>query len=59
LPNCVTPNWKKDRGKEPQRNQTQFPWFWKNGKFTGERVNDVHLTVAEKRAARDRAESQS
>jgi hypothetical protein len=48
---------KKDRGKEPTRDRVQFPWFWKNGKFTGERVNDVHLTVAEKCAAR--AEGQS
>ncbi|MEW8279845.1 MAG: N-6 DNA methylase [Candidatus Thiodiazotropha sp.] len=45
-------HWKKDRGKEPTRDQEQFPWFWKDGKFTGERVNDVHLTNAEKRAAR-------
>lgn len=47
-------HWKKDRGKEPLREQAQYPWFWENGKFTGERVNDVHLTAAEKRAARDR-----
>ncbi len=46
----------KDRGKEPIRDQAQFAWFWNNGKFTGERANDVHLTVAEKRAARERAE---
>ncbi|MES9989482.1 MAG: DNA methyltransferase [Candidatus Thiodiazotropha endolucinida] len=45
-------HWKKDRGKEPTRDQAQFPWFWKAGKFTGERVNDVHLTITEKRAAR-------
>ena len=45
-------HWKKDRGKEPIRDQAQFPWFWKNDKFTGERVNDVHLTIADKRAAR-------
>lgn len=51
----ATPNihWKKDRGKEPMREQAQFPWFWNNGKFTGERVNDVHLTTAEKHAARE------
>ena len=50
----VKPNihWKKDRGKEPVRDQGQFPWFWDNGKFTGERINDVHLTITEKRAAR-------
>ena len=46
-------HWRKDRGKEPLRDQAQFPWFWKNGKFTGERVNDVHLTNGEKRAARE------
>ena len=45
-------HWKKDRGKEPIRDEAQFPWFWKNGKFTGERVNDVHLSIADKRAAR-------
>ena len=48
-------HWRKDRGKEPVREETQFPWFWKSGKFTGERVNDVHLTIAEKRAVRARA----
>ena len=36
--------WEKDRGNEPQRPKEEFPWFWKDGKFTGERVNDVHLT---------------
>lgn len=46
-------NWSKDRGKEPTRPQEQFPWFWKNGKFTGDRVNDVHLTNEEKRKARE------
>ncbi|HZJ12448.1 MAG TPA: SAM-dependent methyltransferase, partial [Methyloceanibacter sp.] len=48
-------HWRTDRGKEPMRDQAQFPWFWKNDKFTGARVNDVHLTVAQKRAARERA----
>ena len=57
----VKPNihWKKDRGKEPARDQEQFPWLWNRDKFTGERVNDVHLTIAEKRAARERAGRQS
>ena len=45
-------HWRKDRGKEPMRDRAQFPWFWSNGHFTGERVNDMHLAVAEKRAAR-------
>ncbi|HEN46768.1 MAG TPA: hypothetical protein ENI75_00200, partial [Mizugakiibacter sp.] len=48
--------WSKDRGKEPMREQEPFPWFWNDGKFTGERVNDVHLTNAEKKTARERAE---
>jgi hypothetical protein len=45
--------WTKDRGKEPERDRKQFPWFWDGGVFTGDRVNDVHLTLAEKRAARE------
>jgi hypothetical protein len=44
--------WTKDRGKEPERDRKQFPWFWEDGVFTGDRVNDLHLTLAEKRAAR-------
>ena len=48
-------HWKKDRGKEPVREQSQYPWFGRRGKFTGERINDLHFTVAEKRAACDRA----
>lgn len=49
--------WNKDRGAEPQsiRPKDQFPWFWKGSEFTGERVNDVHLSNAEKRSARKRA----
>ena len=45
-------HWKKDRGKEPVREEGQFPWFWRNGQFTGERVNDMHLRIADKRNAR-------
>lgn len=52
-------HWKKDRGKEPTRGQGQFPWLWENGKFTGERINDVHLTIADKRAARDHAKEKT
>ena len=57
----VKPNihWKKDRGKEPVRDQGPFPWFWDNGKFTGERINDVHLTITEKRAALDRPKEET
>ena len=38
------------------RPRKQCPWFWDADKFSGERVNDVHLTNAEKHAARERAE---
>ena len=41
-------HWRKDRGREPLREQERFPWFWRDGEFTGERVNDVHLSTAEK-----------
>ncbi len=38
-------NWKKDRGADP----ASAPWF---KVFNGDRINDHHLTLAEKRAAR-------
>jgi hypothetical protein len=44
--------WTKDRGTEPKRDKDQFPWFWNGTTFTGERVNDIHLTIDQKRAAR-------
>jgi hypothetical protein len=54
--------WDKDRGKEPQRDKADYPWFWYDTEpptdcpggpeFTGNRWNDVHLTFARKRAAR-------
>jgi hypothetical protein len=49
-----TPNikWTKDRGKEPQRDKAEFPWFWDGNSFTGDRLNDIHLTIAEKHKAR-------
>ncbi|MGA8597483.1 MAG: N-6 DNA methylase [Bryobacteraceae bacterium] len=40
----------KDRGKEPPRDPEDFPWFDRST----DRTNDVHLTIAEKQAARDR-----
>jgi hypothetical protein len=46
--------WTKDRGKEPQHDPEEFPWFWKNGAFTGDRINDYHLTNVQKRAAREK-----
>ena len=65
--------WDKDRGKEPDRPKKNFPWFWScdpeanpahetdftgEREFTGERWNEVHYTLAVKRAARE-AESRS
>ena len=54
--------WDKDRGKEPERDKAEYPWFWcaeepgtdpKPGKeFTGNRWNDGHLTLAVKKAGR-------
>jgi len=40
--------WEKDRGKEPVRDQAEFPWFYVGNVFTGDRVNDVHLTKQQK-----------
>ena len=45
--------WEKDRGKEPHRAKEDFPWFWKDGVFTCDRLNDVHLTGEQKRKARE------
>ena len=44
---------RKARGKEPFRDQEQFPWFWSAGEFTGNRVNDVHLSSGTKRDSRE------
>lgn len=54
--------WDKDRGKEPHRDRADYPWFWHDAEppldcpggktFTGNRWNDVHLTLGRKRAAR-------
>lgn len=42
-------NWNKDRGKDVE----SAPWYHV---FNGDRINDYHLTLAEKRAAREAAE---
>lgn len=56
--------WDKDRGKEPERDKDDFPWFWGwdektqdfpgNKTFDGNRWNDLHYTNAFKKAVRDR-----
>ncbi|MFO0828091.1 MAG: DNA methyltransferase [Phycisphaerales bacterium] len=59
--------WGKDRGKEPERPKTDYPWFWGwdektadfagGTKFDGNRWNDCHYTNAFKQTARDRSTS--
>ncbi len=44
--------WEKDRGKDVE----SAPWYHK---FNGDRINDHHLTLTEKRAARESKESSS
>lgn len=61
--------WTKDRGKEPQRDKADFPWFWTwdestqdftgTDEFDGNRWNDLHYTTAVKQAARNRKEQES
>lgn len=56
--------WDKDRGKEPNRDKADYPWFWGwdeatadfagGATFDGNRWNDLHYTIAAKQAARDR-----
>jgi hypothetical protein len=56
--------WDKDRGKEPNRDKADYPWFWGwneatadfagGATFDGNRWNDLHYTGAVKQAARDR-----
>ena len=36
-------HWRKDRGRESFKEESQYPWFWKNGRFHGERENDCHV----------------
>ena len=37
---------------EPMGPKEEYPWFWDGGTFRGERVNDVHTTIAGKQSAR-------
>ena len=56
--------WDKDRGREPSRDQADYPWFWTwdeatqdflgSTDFDGNRWNDLHYTGAVKQVARDR-----
>lgn len=54
--------WDKDRGKEPERPKSDYPWFWKwdetsqdfmgGREFDGNRWNDCHYTNAVRHKAR-------
>ena len=56
--------WDKDRGKEPNRDKADYPWFWGwdeatadfagGAAFDGNRWNDLHYSRAAKQAARGR-----
>jgi hypothetical protein len=57
--------WDKDRGKEPNRKKSDFPWFWAwdqktanfmgGSEFDGKRWNDCHYKNETKQMARDAA----
>ena len=52
------PPWLDDDEWDPEddkelRPEKDFPWFWRNGEFTGDRVNDVHLATMDKQSAKD------
>ncbi|QVL48951.1 MAG: SAM-dependent DNA methyltransferase [Thiocapsa sp.] len=61
--------WDKDRGTEPHRDKSDYPWFWHleepplacpgGPEFTGNRWNNVHLTLARKRVARQSLSTES
>jgi hypothetical protein len=56
--------WDKDRGKEPNRDKADFPWFWSwdeastdfagGATFDGNRWNDLHYSRSVKQTARAR-----
>jgi hypothetical protein len=52
LRNKTNVKWDKDRGMEPERPKTEYPWLWNGSKFTGDRLNDIHLKIEQKQNAR-------
>ena len=55
------PPWLEDDAWDPDddkelRPREEFPWFWRNGEFTGDRINDLHLTRAHKQRVRGQAD---
>ncbi len=53
-PGCRTIPGDADEHRE-LRPLDEYPWFWQDGAFTGDRVNDVHLDIALKSERRRRA----
>ena len=54
------PPWAQDDAWDPDEDRElrpleEYPWFWPDGEFTGDRVNDVHLDIALKLQHRRRA----
>ena len=54
------PPWLEDEDWDPEderelRPQQDYPWFWCDDEFTGERRNDIHLSIADKSAHRSMA----
>ncbi|MCY4451361.1 MAG: DUF559 domain-containing protein [Immundisolibacterales bacterium] len=54
------PPWLADEDWDPDdeeelRPQQDYPWFWPDDEFTGERRNDIHLSIAFKSAHRSMA----
>ena len=47
-------SWADDKDRE-LRPLEDYPWLWRDGEFTGDRVNDVHLDIATKIERRRRA----
>ena len=55
------PPWLQDEDWDPEdepelRPQRDYPWFWPDDEFTGDRRNDIHLSIADKSAYRLAAE---
>ena len=54
------PPWLADEDWDPEdekelRPQQDYPWFWPDDEFTGERRNDIHLSIADKSTHRSMA----
>ena len=55
------PPWLEDEDWDPEderelRPQQDYPWYWPDDVFTGDRRNDIHLSIADKSAYRLAAE---